>query len=91
MFKNEPKPHNVENWTCVFNTNKSFEAEMLKNYFADHEIPCNILSKKDSAYVVDHSSLSILFVYVPESFEAEARKLIEELENREEDLTSDAE
>ncbi len=91
MFKNEPKPHKIENWTCVFNTNKSFEAEMLKNFLSDHDIPCNILSKKDSAYVVDHSSLSIVFVYVPDSFVDEAKKLIEELENSEEELPTDEE
>lgn len=83
MFDNEPSPHEVENWECILSTNKVFEAEMLKNYLLDHEIPCHIISKKDSSYVVDFSSLSMIFVYVPADFFEQAKSLLEELDSQE--------
>lgn len=89
MLESDPKPDSVDNWECVLKTNKVFEAEMLKNFLSDHEIPCHILSKKDSAYVVDHSSLSILYVYVPAEYANQALELIEALNAEEENSTDD--
>ena len=34
----------------AYTTNQLFEAEMIKQYLADHEIPAFILNKMDSAY-----------------------------------------
>ena len=34
----------------VYSTNKSFEADMIKKYLADHDIFAFILNKMDSAY-----------------------------------------
>ena len=89
MFDNNPSSHEVKDWKCILSTNKVFEAEMLRNYLLDHEIPCNILSKKDSAYVVDSSNLSMLFVYVPTEFEAKAVEIMKDLENAEIDTSED--
>lgn len=91
MFDHEPSPHEVENWECILSTNKSFEAEMLKNYLMDHEIPCHILSKKDSSYVVDFSSLSMVFVYVPVDFAEQAKALMADLDSQVEDVEEEDE
>ena len=34
----------------VYTTNQLFEAEMIKKYLFDHQIPAFILNKMDSAY-----------------------------------------
>jgi hypothetical protein len=89
MFDNDPKAHQIKDWECVLSTNMIFEAEMLKNYLSDHEIPCNILSKKDSSYVVDSSNLSMIFVYVPTEFAAKAKEIMADLENQDSDTSDD--
>jgi hypothetical protein len=81
MFNNEYEPNKIENWTCIRKTNKEFEAEMLKSFLLDRGLDCHILSKKDSSYVVDHSALSILYVYVPNESVDEARAAMNELDD----------
>ena len=34
----------------VYSTNKTFEADMIKKYLADHDVIAFILNKMDSAY-----------------------------------------
>jgi hypothetical protein len=34
----------------VYSTNKAFEADMIKEYLADHNVHAFILNKMDSAY-----------------------------------------
>lgn len=81
MFKKEYEPNQIDNWTCIFKTNIEFEAEMVQNFLLDRGYVCHILSKKDSSYVVDHSALSILYVYVPNEIAEEAANVLKELEN----------
>ncbi|MCH8568839.1 MAG: DUF2007 domain-containing protein [Balneolales bacterium] len=83
MFGNNPKPPAVKEWTCIFQTGHSFEAEMMKNFLTDRDIPAQILSKKDSAYVVNHSQLSLIYVYVPDRDVEAAQAAIKEFESGE--------
>ncbi|MCC5934142.1 MAG: DUF2007 domain-containing protein [Candidatus Cyclonatronum sp.] len=83
MFGNDPKPSEIKDWTCVFDTNQEFEAEMMKNFLDDRGFEAQILSKKDSAYSVNHSQLSLLYVYVPDDKADDARAAIREFEDGE--------
>lgn len=80
MFGNDPKPTQIKDWTCVYETNQEFEAEMMRSFLSDRGFDAQILSKKDSAYSVNHSQLSLLYVYVPDENVAEAREAIREFE-----------
>ncbi len=79
MFDKKFSPDEIKNWTCVFETSKSFEAEMMKNFLSDQGIPCEILSKKDNVYTVNFSDLSVIYVYVPDENAEAAQKAIAEL------------
>ncbi len=83
MFGNDPKASEIKNWTCVFETGQSFEAEMMKNFLSDRNIRAEILSKKDSAYSVNHSQLSLVYVYVPDELVEKANAAIKEFEDGE--------
>lgn len=39
-----------ENWEAIYSTDRLYEAEMVKNMFADNDIECVILNKQDSTY-----------------------------------------
>lgn len=73
---NDPKPDDIRDWTCVFETAVEFEAEIVRSFLADAEIPVQILSKKDSSYPTNHGNLSLIYVYVPQSDEKEAREAL---------------
>lgn len=83
MFGNDPKPTEIKDWTCVFETNQEFEAEMMRSFLSDRGIEAELLSKKDSAYAVNHSQLSLLYVYVPNDKVEQAREAIREFEEGE--------
>lgn len=83
MFGNDPKASNIKDWTCVFETGQNFEAEMMHNFLTDRDIRAEILSKKDRAYSVNHSQLSMVYVYVPDEQAEAARNAIKEFEQGE--------
>ncbi len=83
MFRKKLDPNTIKDWTCIYESGKAFEADMIKNFLTDREIPAHILSKKDSAYSVNFSDLSLIYVYVPVEFEDKAKKALVELENAE--------
>lgn len=83
MFGKEPEPSSIKDWTCVFETGQDYEAEMMSNFLNDRNINAEILSKKDRAYSVTHSQLSMVYVYVPDAQVDEAREAIREFEQGE--------
>lgn len=74
----DPKPSNIDNWVCVFQSGTEYEAEMAKNYLTNLEIPANILSKRDSAYNLNVGDMALVYVYVPTAYAKEAKKAISE-------------
>ncbi|AXJ00779.1 hypothetical protein CYPRO_1528 [Cyclonatronum proteinivorum] len=83
MFGNDPKAPAIKDWTCVYQTNMEFEADMMRNFLSDRGFDAQLLSKKDSAYSVNHSQLSLLYVYVPNDKVDDARAAIKEYEDGE--------
>ncbi len=83
MINSEHKAPEIEGWVCVHKTSMEHDAEMVKNYFSDMEIPCEILNKKDRSYTVNFGSLAQIFVYVPEEQKVEAEKALKEWQNAE--------
>ena len=83
MFGNDPKASSIKDWTCVFETGQEYEAEMMHNFLSDREIQAEILSKKDRAYSVTHSQLSMVYVFVPDAQAEKAREAIREFEQGE--------
>ena len=83
MFGNDPKASTIKDWTCVFETGQDYEAEMMLNFLSDRNINAEILSKKDRAYSVTHSQLSMVYVYVPDAQADAAREAIKEFEQGE--------
>lgn len=79
MFEG-PDPNKIENWTCVMERSTELEVEMAKNYLSNLQIPSNILSKRDSAYSLNVGEMAIVYLYVPDEYEEEARKALKEWE-----------
>ncbi len=79
MFEG-PDPNKIENWTCVMQRNTEIEVEMAKNYLSNLQIPSNILSKRDSAYSLTVGEMAIVYLYVPDEYEEEAREALKEWE-----------
>jgi hypothetical protein len=75
-------PDDLYEWTCIFETAVEFEAELVRGFLADAEIPVQILSKKDSSYTSNVGHLSLIYVYVPVDKEAEAKAALESLDNK---------
>ncbi|MDX1671794.1 MAG: DUF2007 domain-containing protein [Balneolaceae bacterium] len=77
MF-NGPKPNRIENWVCILERSTEYEVELAKNYLSNLQIPSNILSKRDSAYSLNVGEMALVYLYVPEEYEEEARNALEE-------------
>lgn len=77
---NGPKPNDIEDWVCIMERGTEYEVEIAKNYLSDHDIPANILSKRDSAISVNVGDMSMVYLYVPRDYEEEARRLLEDVE-----------
>lgn len=84
MFEG-PKPNEIEDWVCVFERGTEYEVESAKNYLSSLDIPSNILSKRDSAFSLNVGETALVYLYVPNEYEQEAREAIDEL-----DLPSDS-
>jgi hypothetical protein len=80
---NDPKPDNIRDWVCVFETAVEFEAELVRSFLADAEIPVQILSKKDTTYTTNIGHLSLIYVYVPQQHEQEAREAMASIDPQE--------
>lgn len=74
------KPNEIENWACVMERGTEYEVEIAKNYLAELDIPSNILSKRDSSISVNVGEMALVYLYVPQEYEEEARKALEEME-----------
>jgi hypothetical protein len=74
------KPNEIENWVCVMERGTEYEVEIAKNYLSDHDIPSNILSKRDSAISVNVGEMALVYLYVPREYEEEALEALEEFE-----------
>lgn len=77
MFEG-PDPNKIENWTCVMERSTELEVNMAKNYLSNLQIPSNILSKRDSAYSLNVGEMAIVYLYVPDEYEEQARKALKE-------------
>ena len=86
-----PKPNDIENWVCVFESGVEYEVDMIRNYFSNLKIPSNILSKRDTAYSLYIGDMALIYLYVPKEFEKKARLALQELENSNTELSEDDE
>ena len=79
MFKGSD-PNDIENWVCVLERGTEYEVEIAKNYLNDHNIPSNILSKRDSSFSVNYGEMGMVYLYVPNEYEEQARQALDEFE-----------
>jgi hypothetical protein len=77
---NSPKPNNIDNWVCVFESGQNYEVDLARNYLSNLKIPSNILSKKDTAYSLGVGDMSHIYLYVPKDYEEKARAALNEFE-----------
>lgn len=89
MLNRKITPDEFEDWKCIYETNNEHSANLLKGLMQSQKIPCEILSKKDSAYQVNLGDLSLIFVYVPKDHEKDARQVIADWEEGRIALDSD--
>lgn len=71
-----PKPNDIENWVCVMERSTENEINLAKTYLNNLEIPSNVLSKRDSAYSLTVGEMALVYLYVPEEYEQEAREAL---------------
>ncbi|MEX1010682.1 MAG: hypothetical protein WDZ29_01340 [Balneolaceae bacterium] len=80
FFDGPERPKSIDNWVCVYERGTEYEVAMAKNYLANLRIPSNILSKRDSSYSLNFGEMSMVYLYVPQEYEKQARTALEELE-----------
>lgn len=49
-----------KDWVLIFETNKDFEAEMVKGMLEENNISVFVINKKDSAYLFGNIELYVL-------------------------------
>ena len=87
MFSSDgPSASNIDNWVCVKEGSIEYEMEMAKNYLSNLQIPSNILSKRDSAYSLNVGEMALIYLYVPNEYEDEARQALEEWDDADFDV-----
>lgn len=74
------EPNDIDNWVCVMERGTEYEVQSAKNYLADLDIPANILSKRDSSFSVNYGEMGMVYLYVPNEFEEEAREALKEFD-----------
>lgn len=67
----------IINWVCVHKTNSRFEADALKVNLEHADIPCVIINKQDSSYLM----FGYVEVHIPESYRQAAEHIINESNN----------
>lgn len=77
MFEG-PQSEDIDNWVCVMEGNTEHAVKMAQNYLSNMNIPSNILSKRDSAYSLNVGEMALVYLYVPEEHEKEARAALAE-------------
>ena len=78
MF-NLPKPNTIKDWTCILESSHEYEINLAQSYLTDHEIPAQILSKRDSAYSLVVGEMAMIYLYVPDSFVERATELMDDI------------
>lgn len=77
-----PKPSEIKNWVCILERSTEYEVELVRGYLSNRGIPCNILSKRDSAYNLNVGDFALVYLYVPKEYEQEARSALAELDDQ---------
>lgn len=66
-----------KDWVLIYTTNQEYQAEILKQHFADNGMEVFVINKKDSFYVV----LGDIEFYVLKENEEAARLIIKNFES----------
>ena len=66
-----------KDWIQVYSTNRMFQAEILKQVLADHEIEAVIINKMDSSY----KSFGEIEIYVKNVHVMKAKMLAKEFDS----------
>ncbi|GAI17508.1 unnamed protein product [marine sediment metagenome] len=66
-----------KDWVQVYSTDKMFQAEILKQVLADHEIEAVIINKMDSSY----KSFGEIEIYVKNDHVIKAKMLAKEFDS----------
>jgi len=48
-----------EDWVLIFETNKDFEAELIKGMLKEHDIEVFIMNKQDSLYLIGNFEIYV--------------------------------
>ena len=64
-----------KDWVCVFQTDKSFQAEIAKEILENEEIQCVLINDHDSTF----PSIGDLEIWVHKDFETKASELLKDL------------
>lgn len=83
------EPNKFDNWVCVLERGTEYEVQLTKNYLENEGIPSAILSKKDSSLTMTIGEMSMVYLYVPNEFEKEAKKAIREFQLNEPEFDED--
>ncbi len=80
------KPNTIEGWTCVYETGREYDAELIKGYLESLDIPCSMLNKKDRAYGLTIGDMALIWIYVPDDQVQRAQQALHEWNMEDEHL-----
>ena len=65
-----------EKWVVVYTTSTVIDADMYRANLEGADIPVQVMSQADSAFVMNIGDLEIVKIYVPEQFAEAALEII---------------
>lgn len=81
MMLKGSQPNKIHQWVCIMEKGTEYEVNLAKSYLDSLQIPSNILSKKDSSIMMNFGELSMVYLYVPEEYEKQARKALKDVDD----------
>ncbi len=81
---------NPEDYVIVYSVSEEYEAEMIKANLEGAEIPCLILAQKDSSFP-GAGELSVIKILVRKEDAEDAKEIIDDIYNSDEEFETDEE
>ena len=72
MSRNQMSEKMDDQWEMIFSSSKLYQVEIMKALLQDENIPCVIMNKQDSAYIV----IGEIELYVKRKDVLEAKQII---------------
>lgn len=68
-------------WEVIYESGVEYEAEIMKAFLLDNNIPCELISQIDSTRLIPLGKTAIVRIYVPKELLEKSKLLIRQIQN----------